>query len=144
MNGTHIDPTREQFDAFKDLPRNTPVQMLNLVQFRDLAAYPADHPLADGGLTGAQAYNNYGSQTGPVLTKVGGSILWRGRYDTTLIGPTDETWDAVFIAHYPNSAAFLAMVTDSDYQNAVVHRQAAVVTSRLIRCALINEGNTFG
>ena len=144
MSDIHVDPTREQFDAFKAMPRDTPIQMLNLVRLRDAASYPADHALAGKHLTGAEAYQNYGSQTGPILEKVGGSILWRGRFDTTLIGPADETWDAVFIAKYPNSGAFLAMVTDPDYQKAVVHRQAAVVTSRLIRCAPSGEGTTFG
>ena len=37
-----IDPSRPQFDAFKALPRNTPIQMLNLIRLRPLAAYPAD------------------------------------------------------------------------------------------------------
>ena len=144
MSTTYNDPTRAQFDAFKDLPRDTPIQMLNLVQLRETADYPADHALANTGLTGADAYKNYGAETGPILHKVGGSILWRGRYDTTLIGPTDEAWDAVFIAQYPNAGAFLAMVTDPDYQKAMVHRQAAVITSRLIRCAPTDGGATFG
>lgn len=144
MTDIHVDPTREQFEAFKSLPRDTPIQMLNLVRLRDVAAYPADHPMADTGLTGVDAYKNYGAETGPILNKVGGSILWRGSYDTTLIGPADEAWDAVFIAQYPNSGAFLAMVTDPDYQKAVVHRQAAVLTSRLIRCAPTDGGTTFG
>lgn len=52
-----------------------------------------------------------------------------------VIGPATERWDAVFIAEYPNSGAFLEMVTDPVYRAAVVHRQAAVATSRLIRCA---------
>ena len=144
MSTTYNDPTRAQFDAFKDLPRDTPIQMLNLVQLRETADYPADHALANTGLTGADAYKNYGAETRPILHKVGGSILWRGRYDTTLIGPTDEAWDAVFIAQYPNAGAFLAMVTDPDYQKAMVHRQAAVITSRLIRCAPTDGGATFG
>lgn len=144
MTDIHIDPTRAQFEAFKDLPRDTPIQMLNLVRLRETATYPADHALVNTGLTGADAYKNYGAETGPILHKVGGSILWRGRYDTTLIGPSDEAWDAVFIAQYPNSSAFLAMVTDPDYQKAVVHRWAAVITSRLIRCAPTDGGATFG
>ena len=144
MSDTHIDPTRAQFDAFKDLPRDQPIEMLNLVRFRDAAAYPADHPLADQGLTGAEAYQNYGAETGPILAKVGGEILWRGVFETTLIGPTDELWHASFIARYPNAGAFLAMVTDPEYQKAVVHRQAAVLTSRLIRHASTTEGATFG
>ncbi|MFC6759102.1 DUF1330 domain-containing protein [Sulfitobacter porphyrae] len=51
----------------------------------------------------------------------------------TLIGPQDENWDAMFIAAYPNAHAFLAMVSDPEYQRAVIHRQAAVRSSRLIR-----------
>ncbi|WP_299656055.1 DUF1330 domain-containing protein [uncultured Tateyamaria sp.] len=141
---THIDPTADQFAAFKDLPRDVPIEMLNLVRFNDLANYPGDHELARDGLTGAQAYGLYGKQTGAILEKVGGSIVWRGGFETVLIGPADEAWDAVFIARYPNSGAFLAMVTDPDYQRAVVHRQAAVKTSRLIRCKPADQGASFG
>lgn len=139
----HIDPTRAQFDAFKDLPRDQPIEMLNLVAFRDLANYPGDHDLARDGLTGAEAYALYGKHSGPVLASVGGHIAWRGSYETTLIGPMDAAWDAVFIARYPDAHAFLAMVSDPNYKRAVVHRQAAVKTSRLIRCAPTPTGGTF-
>lgn len=47
----HIDPTREAFEAFKALPRDEPIEMLNLVAFREKAAYPADHPAAAEDLT---------------------------------------------------------------------------------------------
>ena len=144
MSDIHIDPTPEQFQAFKDLPRDMPIQMLNLVRFRDLAAYPVGHELAAEPLTGAQAYKNYGALTGSLLEGVGGSILWRGRFEATLIGPSDEAWDAVFITQYPNAGAFLAMITSAEYQKAVVHRNAAVLTSRLTRCAPTGGGTTFG
>lgn len=129
----YIDPDRAQFDAFKNLDRETPLHMLNLVRLRKLADYPQDHPLAGQGLTGAQAYKNYGDESGPVLKDVGGSIAWRGQFETTLIGPGDEMWDLMFIAHYPNAHAFLQMISDPRYKQAVKHRQAAVETSRLIR-----------
>ncbi|WP_339762634.1 DUF1330 domain-containing protein [uncultured Sulfitobacter sp.] len=129
----YLDPDRAQFDAFKGLDRDTPLHMLNLVRLRDVAAYPADHALASDGLTGADAYKNYGAESGPVLADVGGSIAWRGQFETTLIGPRDEAWDIMFIAHYPNAHAFLQMISDPRYKLAVVHRQAAVTTSRLIR-----------
>lgn len=141
---THIDPTRSQFDAFKDLDRDQPIEMLNLVAFNDLANYPGDHELARDGLTGAQAYGLYGRHSAPVLDRVGGTILWRGTYQTTLIGPADETWDTMFIARYPTAHAFLAMVSDPEYQRAVVHRQAAVRTSRLIRTVPADRGGSFG
>lgn len=141
---SYNDPTRAQFDAFKDLPRDHPIEMLNLVRFRTHAAYPEDHACANQGLSGAQAYQNYGRTSGPVLQKVGGSIIWSGAFQTTLIGPEDETWDACFIARYPDAGAFLAMITDPDYKKAVVHRQSAVATSRLIRNAPRDNGSTFG
>lgn len=131
----HIDPERAQFDAFKALPRDTVIHMLNLVRFRDKAAYPAEHPLAGQDLTGADAYANYGRDSGPVFQRVGGRIVWRGTMEAVLIGPDGERWDAIFVAEYPNSGAFMAMVTDPVYREAVVHRQAAVATSRLIRTA---------
>ena len=140
----HIDPTREQLEVFKGLDRDHPIEMLNLVRLRDRADYPEGHVLADQNLTGAQAYAHYGKDTSPILEKVGGSILWRGGFQSVLIGPADEAWDQVFIARYPTAHAFLQMVTDPDYRLAVVHRQAGVLTSRLIRCAPSDTGTSFG
>jgi len=139
-----VDPTRAQFEMFKDLDRDHPIEMLNLVRFRDRADYPKDHPLAEQDLSGAEAYAHYGTDTAPILEKVGGYILWRGSFQSVLIGPDSEAWDAVFIARYPTAHAFLQMVTDPDYRLAVVHRQAGVLTSRLIRCAPSDAGARFG
>jgi len=144
MTEAYVDPERAQFDAFKGLDRDQPLDMLNLVSFNDLANYPGDHELARDDLTGAQAYALYGKNSAPVLNKVGGSIHWRGTYQTMLIGPDDESWDAIFIARYPSAHAFLAMISDPDYKRAVVHRQAAVRTSRLICCAPAQGGAAFG
>lgn len=139
-----IDPTREQFDAFKALPRDRPIMMINLIRYRDTAAYPADHPYAAEGLSGAEAYRRYSKESGPIFARVGGTILWSGKPEVVLTGPADEAWDAAFIARYPNAAAFLEMVTDPAYRAAVVNRQAAVADSRLIRCAERESGAGFG
>jgi len=146
MSDRHIDPERAQFDAFKALPRDTVIHMLNLVRFKDKAIYADGHVLAGQDLTGAEAYRNYGADSGPVFQRVGGRIVWRAAMETMLIGPDGERWDAIFVAEYPNSGAFLEMVTDPVYREAVKHRQAAVETSRLIRCtANPSQGETvFG
>ncbi|WP_170473023.1 DUF1330 domain-containing protein [Ruegeria arenilitoris] len=139
-----VDPERKQFEAFKALDRDHPIEMLNLVRFRANAVYPKGHTLADARLTGAEAYHRYGLETAPIIARLGATILWRGTFQTTLIGPGNESWDEVFIARYPTAHVFLQMVTDPDYQKAVVHRQAAVDTSRLIRCAPSQSGTSFG
>ena len=128
-----VDPSRENFDAFKALPRDTVIHMLNLVCFREKAEYPADHAMAAKGLTGREAYAEYGRTSGPVFTRVGGSIVWRGKMEAMVIGPVGRHWDLAFIARYPDATAFLEMVTDAEYRIAVINRQAAVLTSRLIR-----------
>lgn len=144
MMENYIDPTRAAFDLFKSLPRDTPINMLNLVRYRDLAAYPEGHEHTGKGWTGARAYEEYGTTSGPIFERLGGQIIWRGKLEAVLTGPADEHWDAAFIAAYPNAGAFLAMVTDPDYKLAVVNRQAAVATSRLIRFApLAIEGARF-
>lgn len=134
----HIDPERKQFDAFKFLPRDKPVSMLNLLRFLERANYE------DGrDVSGAEAYAAYGRESGPVFERVGGEIVWRGRPEVTLIGPHDEHWDLAFIARYPTAGAFLEMVTDPVYREAVKHRQAAVLDSRLIRMAVAPAGQGF-
>jgi uncharacterized protein (DUF1330 family) len=139
-----IDPERAQFDAFKALPRDQPIHMLNLVKCRDLAAYPDGHPMAGKGVSGREAYRAYGRDSATVFHRVGGRQIWAGRPEVVVTGPTDEAWDIAFIAFYPSAGAFLEMVTDPVYREAVKHRQAAVADSRLIRMAPLSPGALFG
>jgi len=135
----HVDPERAAFAAFKALPRDEPVEMLNLVRLRERAAYPDGRKAS-----GLEAYREYGRLSAPVFQRAGGTIVWRGAPRCTLIGPADEAWDLAFIAAYPTAAAFLEMVTDPHYQSqAVPHRQAAVLDSRLIRHAPAGPGAAF-
>lgn len=141
---TYIDPSPVNFAAFKDLPRDTPINMLNLLLYRDVAEYPEGHEHAGKGLSGREAYTEYGRTSGPIFQRVGGSILWRGRFETMVTGPEVREWHDGFIAHYPNAGAFFAMIKDPDYQRAVVNRTAALVDSRLIRFAPGEAGGGFG
>lgn len=139
----YVDPSGKHFEAFKALDRDRPIEMLNLLRFRDRAAYPQGHDLADKKLSGTEAYRHYGDASGPIFTRVGGTMIWSGTPETLVIGPEDERWDAAFVARYPSAHAFLEMVSDEEYRKAVVHRQAAVQTSRLIRHAPRDTGSGF-
>jgi uncharacterized protein (DUF1330 family) len=126
----HIDPTKETFQRFRENDRAGPIHMLNLVRLRAEARYP------DGRrATGAEAYAAYGRDSRPVFTRLGGRIVWQGQFELMLIGPSEERWDRCFIAEYPSVAAFVEMIRDPVYREAVKHRQAAVEDSRLIRLA---------
>ncbi len=139
----YLDPTREQFGAMMKMPEHGVVHMLNLLKFKDKASYPDDHAAAGEGLTGAEAYARYGEESGPIFRGVGGKIAYSWSPKHVLIGPADELWDAAFVAEYPNAAAFGEMVKNPDYQKAVVHRQAAVLTSRLVRMQPQDAGAGF-
>lgn len=143
MTTSYIDPSPANFAAFKALPRDAPIQMLNLLLYRTEAQYPAGHDHAGKGWSGRRAYEEYGKTSGPIFRRVGGSIVWRGVFQTMVTGPDDMRWDDGFVAQYPNSAAFFEMIKDPDYQKAVVNRTAALVDSRLIRFAPSEGGEGF-
>ena len=135
----HVDPTRDQYKAFMELPDDGPIWMLNMIRLRKRAKYE------DGTeATGAEAYAAYGRESAPYFQGVGGKIVWSAQPQAVLIGPDDERWDLVFIAEYPSAAAFGDMIKNPDYQATVHHRQAAVKTSRLIRMKPGEAGKLFG
>jgi uncharacterized protein (DUF1330 family) len=138
MDG-HVDPTKESFGRFKALPGDRPVHMLNLVRLRAEAVYPNGRRAS-----GLEAYRAYAHASGPVFYRLGGRQVWIGRPELTLIGPESESWDLAFIAEYPSGQAFVDMIRDPVYREAVKHRQAAVADSRLIRLSPATPGALFG
>ncbi len=133
MTEIYIDPSRANFEVFKSLPRDEPIHMLNLLLYRQVADYPEGHEHAGQGWSGRRAYEEYGRTSGPIFRRVGGSIVWRGMFETVVTGPEAMRWHDGFVAQYPNAAAFLEMIKDAEYQQAVVNRTAALDDSRLVR-----------
>lgn len=135
----HVNPEREIFAHFKDLPRDQPIHMLNLVRLKPFADYE------DGrSVTGADAYRAYGRESGPIFDRVGGKQIWIAEPQLMLTGPQSEAWDIAFIAEYPSGQAFIDMLRDPDYREAVKHRTAAVADSRLLRLKPGQPGAHFG
>ncbi|MEE4200441.1 DUF1330 domain-containing protein [Erythrobacter sp.] len=144
MSETYIDPSPANFQAFKDLPRDQPIHMLNLLRYRDDAQYPDGHEHHGKGWSGRRAYEEYGKTSGPIFRRVGGAIVWRGAFQTMVTGPEAENWDDGFVAQYPNAGAFFEMIKEPDYQKAVVNRTAALIDSRLMRFKPGEGGAGFG
>lgn len=135
----HIDPDKETFAQFRALPTDQPIHMLNLIKLRQAADY------ADGRTaTGAEAYASYARESGPIFQRLGGKQIWIGKPELMLIGPSDELWDIAFIAEYPTAQAFIDMLRDPGYREAVKHRTAGVADSRLLRLGPLKGGATFG
>jgi hypothetical protein len=77
----YIDPTKQAFAEFRGNDREGPIHMLNLVRLCDQARYPDGQQT-----TGADAYAAYGRESRPVFTRIGGRIVWQGKFEQTLIG----------------------------------------------------------
>ena len=143
MASSYIDPSPANFQAFKDLPRDEPIHMLNLLEYRERAEYPQGHEHAGKGWSGRRAYEEYGKTSGPIFRRVGGTIVWRGSFQTMVTGPDAKRWHDGFVAQYPNAGAFFEMIKDPEYQQAVVNRTAALVDSRLMRFEPGEAGEGF-
>jgi uncharacterized protein (DUF1330 family) len=144
MTVGYIDPDREAWEVFKSLPRDQPIHMLNLIRLKPKAEYPPDHPDAGKDISGLEAYRAYGRTTAPIFQRLGGRQVWVGKPQVMVTGPQAEQWDLAFIAEYPSSEAFIAMVRDPEYREFVKHRTAGVADSRLLRLAPVEPGAGFG
>lgn len=136
-----VEPSAERLKAFfEELTDDEPVVMINLLRYRDAAAYPAGFDAEP--CTGREAYQRYGAAVVGLIAAVGGRMIWMGAARATVIGPEDERWDDAVLVEYPSRKAFIEMVSKPDYQAAAPHRTAGLEDSRLIATA--TQANLLG
>jgi len=124
-----IHPSIAQLETFEKSERVTPVVMINLLAFRKRAAYYGEHD--DDAVSGAVAYGRYGRQAGRMIAKVGGGVVFGAAGCEPLVGEL-RPWDALALARYPSRSAFLRMLRDPRYTNAVFHREAGLERTLLL------------
>jgi uncharacterized protein (DUF1330 family) len=125
-----VNPTGDDLKRIAtSIPMDTPVTMLNLLRFRDQAAYPADSGCAP--CSGREAYARYSAQAFKKVQEVGGELVYQAEAMGRFIGPDGEDWDEVLLVRYPSLQAFLAMISMPEYQAMTVHRTAALQDARL-------------
>jgi uncharacterized protein (DUF1330 family) len=122
-------PTAEQIMPFADDPTPGPVAMVNLLKFRDRAAYPDGR---DAHLSGREAFSRYVALMQPIVEAEGGRFLFSGEVQGLVIGEVEDLWDAVGIAEYPSRAAFHRIATSAAVQAITTHREAGLAGQLLI------------
>lgn len=127
MNTPTESLTEEQLRVLASLPADKPFVMLNLLRFREQAAY--SDPLE--ACSGREAYKRYSQTSLQTIAAVGGSVIFSGKAHASLIAPQGEYWHQVFLVRYPSVAAFRAMLSMPEYHVGVRHRTAALQDSRL-------------
>ena len=125
-----IAPDPERIRAFLAQAEDGPIVMINLLRYRDQAAYPADFAAAP--CTGTEAYGRYSEAVQPLLAKVGGRPIWIGLVRESLIAEPGEAWHNVMLVEYPSRQAFIEMTSSPEYLAIAPHRTAALEDSRLI------------
>lgn len=124
----HVARTDEQWKLLSEADPDVPIVMLNLVRFRDIAL----DGLGCDGMTGEQAYAEYGRRLRALAADFPGSPFWVGDAGRTYIGPDDEAWDLVLFVGYDSVSIFRDMLASDTYQQAAKARTAAVADSRLV------------
>tara|TARA_R110002110_G_scaffold179197_16_gene384649 strand:+ start:191 stop:670 length:480 start_codon:yes stop_codon:yes gene_type:complete len=117
------DAQLKSFFASAGTAEDGPVVMVNLLKFREHAAYPDGH---DAHLTGQEAYMRYGAGVSKIIAAVGGKLVFAGTVEGLMLGECEELWDQVALVEYPSRAAFMEMVVSPEYLEIEVHREAGL------------------
>lgn len=126
-------PTGEQFRNFRDHPRKGPVQMINLLKFRDRATYK-EGEVEVPDVSGREAYRRYGVAMAAMVADVGGRVVLTGQPEGMFIGNDADLWDEVLVVEYPSRDAFLQMLSMPEYRAVHMHRDAGLDHQQLIQC----------
>jgi hypothetical protein len=128
-----IDPTADQVRALRDAGPEGPIVMLNLLKFRDRAAYPEGSGFEP--CSGAQAYARYQHAfTVAVGDTSRAEVILDGPVGMTFIGDAvAQQWDKCLVVRYPSRQHFLAMMADATYRAALVHRYAGLERTLLLQ-----------
>ena len=116
-----VEPRPEQIQGF--LASEGPVCMVNLLKFREKAAYPDGR---DPELGGREAYARYASVMRGLVEEAGGRFVFSARVEGLLLGDVEQLWDAVGIVEYPSAAALLKITSSPSFQEIEVHRVAGL------------------
>ena len=122
-HGRH-QPRRVATGSLLQADYGGPLQFVNLLAYREQAMYPEGHELAGAGLSGAEAYGRYGAIALSWSGGAGQLVLYNDVCQV-LIGQSAR-WDQIAVMEYPDTAAFVDMIRDPDYQAALVHRDAGL------------------
>jgi len=134
MSNQAVVPTRAQMQAMIEKGPDGPIVMVNLLKYRERAAYEPDRAEAKENLSGREAYQRYGATAFQHVTALGGCIVWTGPQALIFIGGPEQDWDDILCVKYPSRQKFLEMISDPAYLAATFHRDAGLERTALLCC----------
>lgn len=114
---------RAEMERVAGTDEDGPFFMVNLLDFHDIAEYPAGSEWE--GSTGLEANQRYNEVSQPAIEEVGGALVFAGSVERSLIdGPIG--WDLVGIVRYPSRQAVIDLGRDPEFAAASEHKDASL------------------
>ena len=93
----------EQLERLLEGSAEAPVFIVELLRF------------ADGS---GEAYRPYREALEPAIAAAAGALVWRGAFDTLVLGAASPGFHEMVVTRYPNRAAYLRVLSDEDVISA--------------------------
>lgn len=127
-----IDPLPERFGPFLESQAQRPLDVLNLNQHSDRAAYA-----------------RYGRNTITQLLRRKAGPIWTAGILPVVVGaashPFDQPWDEILLVRYPSRGTMLDMLRDPEYQRGLLHREQGLARAGLVAlCPLPRAAGHLG
>ena len=114
-------------DSVKELrsrDKTQPIVVLNFFKFRDIAAYPDNNRKRK--ISGQKAYNKYARVPQKFFPIYGMEIMVGGNFISSIVGDNNSDWDSYAFVKYPSLEILEMMTSTKIYQEALIHREAAL------------------
>jgi uncharacterized protein (DUF1330 family) len=116
-----VYPNREKLMELVNSKDTSPIVMVNLLKFRDIAEYK------DG-----RDEMRYGAKMQPLVESRGGRFLVSAALKEVVIGEVEGLWDVVALMEYPSAAEFVAIASSPEVAEIGVDREAGLAGQLLI------------
>ncbi len=126
-------PTRERLMELAGSQDKTPVVMLNLLKFREIAEYNDGRTEK---ISGREAYMRYGAEMQKIVEAHGGRFHLSADLNAVVIGEVSDLWDVVAMMEYPSAAGFFTIATLPEVTALSIHREAGLAGQILVRTTL--------
>ena len=137
-----LEPSENQLSKLLSMPIETPVAVLNLFEFNEVANYQSGDPeyaTSAAEISGQDAFHLYGGVAGKTIEDLGGRVVMSAPVEQVLIGHEVANWHAAAIMYFPSRGAFLQMMSDANFQTASRQRRAALKN----HCMIHLNGESF-
>jgi len=108
-----------------------PVWMVNLMRYKDVAAYAGAAGAAGAPVSGREADDRYAPIE--ILADIGAEVAFVGDVEDQLLG-TGDPWHRVGIVRYPSGRSFVEMQRRGDFRDRHAHKEAGMDATIVIGC----------